>query len=220
VWIGRDCAGGDSSITTREGPSGQVGSARREIKRVSPSRPPPLRGTPTSGTPPVAVATPWRKAPPGGVSNMDGPRVSLRRLARFAGVLAGFAGGYGFLVLMGAFGPISCSTSRSSSDGTGSEAGVTTVTRDCEAGVDYLLGATSGNAPVLFFWAVVLLGLTGVGVFAVWTGRRRVVWATTGIGLAITIVGVFSIGWQFLLPTLFLGTAATALTVAARREAK
>lgn len=151
---------------------------------------------------------------------MDWPRVSLRRFARFTGGAAGLAGAYGFLLLMGVFGPISCSTSRSSSGETGSEESVTTVTRDCEAGIDYLLGTTTGNAPVLFFWAVVLLGLTGVGVVAVWTGRRRLVWATTGLGLAITIVGVFSIGWQFLVPTLFLGTAATALTVASRREAE
>lgn len=144
------------------------------------------------------------------------PTLSLRRFARFAGMAAGLTGTYGFLLLMGAFGPISCSTSQSSRERSGERA--STVTRNCEAGVDYLLGSTGGNAPVLFFWAVVLLALTALGVFAVWTERQLLVWVTTGVGVVITAIGVFSIGWQFLFPTLFLFTAATALTVESRRE--
>jgi hypothetical protein len=92
------------------------------------------------------------------------------------------------------------------------------VSRGCEAGFDYLLGSTGGNAPVLFFWAVVLLALTGVGVFSVWTDRRLLAWATACLGGVITIIGLFSIGGQFLFPTLFLFAAAIALSARARRE--
>lgn len=143
---------------------------------------------------------------------------SLRRFARIAGGAAGLSGLYGFLRLMGAFGPVSCwtsQTSRSSSDG---QASSTEVSRGCEAGFDYLLGSTGGNAPVLFFWAVVLLVLTGVGVFAVWTDRRPLAWGTACLGVVITIIGMFSIGGQFLFPTLFLVAAAIALSVRARRD--
>ncbi|SFR96813.1 hypothetical protein SAMN05216559_1714 [Halomicrobium zhouii] len=143
---------------------------------------------------------------------------SLRRLARIAGGAAGLSGSYGFLRLMGAFGPVSCWTSQTSSESSSGGVTSTAVSRGCEAGVDYLLGSTGGNAPVLFFWAVVLLALTGVGVVSVWTDRRLLNWATVCLGGVITVVGMFSIGGQFLFPTLCLFAAAVALSVRARRE--
>lgn len=138
---------------------------------------------------------------------------SLRRVARAAAGVAGLSGGLGFLSLMGAFGPITCSTGRSRTGG-----GEVTVSRECSAGIDYLLGGAGGNAPVLFFWAMVLLGIVGVGVAAAWTGHRRVAWVTVLVGTVVSIIGLMSIGWYFVLPTLSLLVAATALSVAARRR--
>ncbi len=133
-----------------------------------------------------------------------------KRVARIAAGLASLAGTYGSLSLMGAFGPVSCWTSSgSNTDGT---------TRSCESGIDYLLGSPTGNAPVLFFWAVVLLALVTFGGAAAWTGHRYITWATTVIGMGISILGVTSIGWYFLLPTLFLLVAAMACSISARRE--
>lgn len=153
---------------------------------------------------------------------MRGPELSLRRLARGSGVLAFLAGGWGVLYMLGAFGPVSCWTSRSATGATAAggatEASTTEVTRHCESGIDYLLGAGGGNAPVLFAWSAVLLVLVTVGVGAVWTDRRYVTWATVLVGAAITVIGVFSIGWYFLLPTVFLLVAAVALSWNARRD--
>ena len=156
---------------------------------------------------------------------MDGPSESLRSVARIAAVLAELTGAYGFLHMMGAFGPVSCVTSSRSGSGesTGTSGGEATttvgeVTRECEAGIDYLLGSAGGNAPVLFFWAVVLAGLVAVGGIAAWTGRRHVAWASALLGVVVSVIGVMSIGWYFLLPTLCLLVAAAALTVDARRE--
>lgn len=111
---------------------------------------------------------------------------------------------------MGAFGPVSCWTSGGSN--------IEGTTRSCESGIDYLLGSSTGNAPVLFFWAVVLLALVTLGGAAAWTGHRYVTWATTVVGIGISILGVMSIGWYFLPPTLFLLVAAIALSIDARRE--
>lgn len=126
--------------------------------------------------------------------------------------------------MMGAFGPVSCwrSYSRSgsaSSNGT-STTTAPTVTSGCESGIDALLGSGGppggGNAGVLFFWSLVLAVLVAVGGYAAWTGHRRITWATVVVGAVITVIGVFSIGWFFLLPTLSLLVAATARSVEAR----
>lgn len=150
------------------------------------------------------------------------PTSILQRVARSAAGLASLTGVYGCLALMGAFGPVSCWTSRSGSGSTSSSDGVTTrestVTRGCEAGIDYLFGSTGSNAPVLFFWAVVLLGLVVLGGAAAWTGHRYGTWVTAVVGGIISIIGVMSIGWYFMLPTVFLLAAAIALTVTARRK--
>lgn len=153
---------------------------------------------------------------------MEIPKLSLQRIARGAAGVASLTGVAGFLAMMGAFGPVSCWTSESASSvSTSGDEGVTasegTVTRGCEAGIDYLLGSTNGNAPVLFFWAVVLLSLVAVGGTAAWTGHRYVTWVAAGAGGLISIIGIMSIGWYFMLPTLFLVAAATALTVKARQ---
>lgn len=155
---------------------------------------------------------------------MDVPDISLERLARGAAALASLVGAYNVLYLMGAFGPVSYWTGYSgggsaSSDGT--ETTVTpTITRGCESGIDFLLRnggpPGGGNAGVLFSWAVVLLALVALGPYGTWTGRRYVVWGTVAVGAVITVVGVFSIGWYFLLPTLLLWVAAAALSVEAR----
>ena len=140
----------------------------------------------------------------------DSTRGSLARLARASGAVAAVAGVGGALYMLGAFGPVSCWRSTSaSSDGT------TTVDRGCTAGVDYLFGA-GGNAPVLFFWSVALLALVGVGAASAWTGRSAATWVTAVLCGGVTVVGVFSIGWFFLVPSVALLTAALALTVAAR----
>jgi hypothetical protein len=153
---------------------------------------------------------------------MDVPELTLRRLARAAAVLAGAIGLYHVLYLLGAFGPVSCWRG-SSAGGTASSNGTVTtteptVTRGCESGIDYLLGATGGNAQVLFSWALVLLVLVAVGSYSAWTGHRYVTWVSVVVGASITIIGVFSIGWFFLLPTVCLLVAATALSVDARSE--
>ncbi|MGQ4555926.1 hypothetical protein [Halobellus sp. GM3] len=150
---------------------------------------------------------------------------SLRRVTRGATALAALTGAYNFLALMGAFGPVSCWTGASSSGSASSNGTVTTttttVTRGCESGIDFLLSgggqAGGGNASVLFSWALVLLALVAVGGYAAWMGRRRVTWLTVVAGAAITAVGMFSIGWYFLLPTAFLLIAATTLSMEARR---
>ena len=87
---------------------------------------------------------------------MDSKIIS-QPLARGAAGLAGLTGSVGFLHLMSAFGPVSCWISQS----VGSSSEIT-ASQGCEAGIDYLLGRT-GNASVLFFWAVVLLGLVSLG---------------------------------------------------------
>lgn len=152
-------------------------------------------------------------------------RDSLGLLSRGATTLAGLAGAYGVLHLLGAFGPVTCWESRSAG-GSASAGGAETttaptVTRGCESGIDFLLGTTGppggGNAATLFGWATVLAVLVVAGCWAAWTDRRRVAWASVVVGAAVTVVGVFSIGWFFLAPTLGLFTAATARSVAARR---
>lgn len=137
---------------------------------------------------------------------------ALHRIARSAAGLASLTGLFGVLTLLGAFGPVSCWTSGS---GSGTE---DTVSRGCVAGIDYLLETTTGNAPVLFFWATVLLALTTLGGVAVWTGHRYTTWLIAAAGGVFSIIGLTSIGWYFLLPTLCLAVAATALTVNARRD--
>lgn len=136
---------------------------------------------------------------------------SLRAVARGAAGIAAISGALGGLSLLGAFGPVSCWTS-------GSSAGE--VTRGCESGIDFLLGSTTGNVPVLFFWAVALLGFAALGATAAWSGRRRVTWGLALVGVVVSVVGVMSVGWYFALPTLCLLLAATSLTVAARRNGR
>ena len=156
---------------------------------------------------------------------MDLSLPRLRRFARGVAAVGALVGSYNFLYLMGAFGPVSCWTSRSASGSASSNGTVTTtaptVTRGCESGIDAVLGTGGppggGNAQVLFSWALVLLVVVGLGLVGTWIERRSVVWATAVAGAAITVVGVFSIGWYFLVPTLCFGAAAGALSVEARR---
>ncbi|WP_143085754.1 hypothetical protein [Halogranum rubrum] len=65
---------------------------------------------------------------------------------------------------------------------------------------------------------MVLIGLVAFGGAAAWLGYRHIIWATVAIGTSISILGMLSIGWFFVLPTLCLLIAAVALTVQARRE--
>lgn len=71
---------------------------------------------------------------------------------------------------------------------------------------------------MLFFWAVVLLALVALGGVAAWTGHRYVTAASAGVGLIISLIGIMSIGWYFMLPTLFLLIAAIVLSIKARRR--
>lgn len=157
---------------------------------------------------------------------MDQQTGALDRLARGSVIVAAGIGIYHTLHLMGAFGPVSCWTSYSRS-GTASQNGTEvtttpTVTRGCESGIDFLLSGGGppggGNASILFSWALVLALLVAIGGYSAWTNHRWITWGTVALGASITVVGVFSIGWFFLLPTLFLAVAATARTVAARRQ--
>ena len=141
-----------------------------------------------------------------------GLRPSLQGVARTAGVVAALSGLAGVLSMLGAFGPIYCRTERmASSDGTSA------VSRTCGSGIDYLLGNGGGNAATFFAWAMVLLAVVVVGVGAVWTGRRRLLWGTALVGTVVSVIGLMSIGWYFVLPTACLLLAATALTGRARR---
>ncbi len=153
---------------------------------------------------------------------MNIPNPTLTQIVRSATGLAGLTGTYGFLHLMGAFGPVSCWTSVSSSQTATESGGIsssgTTVTRGCEAGIDYLLGGTGGNASVLFFWAVILLAFVIVGGAAAWTEHRYVTTIIVGVGLIISILGIWSIGWYFMLPTLFLLAAVIALSFKDRQN--
>lgn len=150
-------------------------------------------------------------------------RLSLRSLARGAGTLALLVGAYNVLYLLGAFGPVACWQSVSGS-GTASSNGTETVStptvsRECESGIDYILhGVTSGNAQVLFSWSLALLALVALGGYGVWTGRRYLTWGVVVTGTAVSVIGVFSIGWFFLGPTVLFAVAATALSFEARRE--
>lgn len=89
-------------------------------------------------------------------------------------------------------------------------------------GIDFLLGGAGppggGNAPVLFFWTVVLLALVALAGYTVWTRRRRVVWGLGVAGVGISILGLWSIGWYFMLPTLFVLVAAALLSADVWRE--
>lgn len=144
------------------------------------------------------------------------PTLTPKRIAKITTGLTGLSGTVGVLSLMGAFGPVSCWKSVSETD-TAGDTTTTTVIRGCESGIDYLLGTTTGNAPVLFFWAIALLVLTLVGTTAGWTGHRYTTWVTAAIGGVVSIIGLMSIGWYFVLPTLCLVITGTALTLDARR---
>ncbi|SEP27268.1 hypothetical protein SAMN04487948_13026 [Halogranum amylolyticum] len=65
---------------------------------------------------------------------------------------------------------------------------------------------------------MVLIGLVAFGGAAAWLGYRHLTWASAAVGTIISIIGVMSIGWYFMFPTLCLLIAAIALTVKARRE--
>lgn len=152
---------------------------------------------------------------------------SLRTVARIAAGLAGLTGAHGVLALLGAFGPAACINESASGEGVDSEgttdgaaggADASTsgeVADGCVSGIDYVLGGAGGNAPEVFAWPLVLLGLVTVGGVAAWTGRRRATWAAAVAGAVVSIAGFLSIGWYFALPSLFLLVAAAALTVAA-----
>lgn len=144
------------------------------------------------------------------VESRDADGGALRQLARGSGVLGGLSGVGGALWMLGAFGPVSCWTSRTTVEGGG-----TTVDRGCSAGIDYLFGA-GGNAPVLFFWSVALLAFVAVGTWGSWTERPGATWVAAVLCAIVTIVGVFSIGWFFLAPAICYLTAAIALTIRAR----
>ncbi|WP_323676291.1 hypothetical protein [Halorubellus sp. PRR65] len=157
-------------------------------------------------------ARPGRSTPGTDDADPDARGGSLGRLARASAGVATVAGVGGALYMLGAFGPVTCATSTSS---TGE--GTTTTTHACTAGIDYVFGA-GGNAPVLFFWSVALLALVGIGAASAWTNRIAVTWTTAVLCGVVTVIGVFSIGWFFLVPTVALLTAAVARTVAARRR--
>lgn len=129
----------------------------------------------------------------------DGPQ----RVARIASGVAGLTGTYGFLYLMGTFGPVSCQTSG------GAEG--------CVSGINYLVGGTGGDASTLFFWATLLLGLVAIGGVATWTNRRRITWGTAIVGVGLSVLSLW-LGWFFMASALGLLTAAIALSVGARRD--
>lgn len=150
----------------------------------------------------------------------------LRRTALTSGALAVISGLYGVLSLMGAFGPVSC-WERQSVSGSASQNGstgptTTEVSRGCKAGIDFPLGSAGppggGNAAVLFGWAMVLLGVVALGSFAVASGRHRLTWVAGGVGAVVSVLGIWSVGWYFMLPAFFLLVAAGAQHVRAQRQ--
>ncbi|WP_332897158.1 hypothetical protein [Haladaptatus sp. CMSO5] len=60
-------------------------------------------------------------------------------------------------------------------------------------GIDYLLGV-EGAEPVLFFWSLFILGFALLGGYGAWRERRVLVWVAAVVLLALTIVGLASIG--------------------------
>jgi hypothetical protein len=93
-----------------------------------------------------------------------------------------------------------------------------TIETGTTSGIDYLFGAEHAD-PALFFWALCVLGFTIVGGYGVWTGNRHVVWAI-GLGLlALSVLGILSIG-LFVAPAalLFLGSGVL-LTLSHRTDA-
>ncbi len=135
---------------------------------------------------------------------MANTTVGPRRVARIAAGLAGLAGAYGFLYLMGAFGSVSCHQTSGGAEG-------------CIAGIDYLVGNAGGNASTLFFWATLLLGLVAIGGIATWTNHRRITWGTALVSVGISVFGLW-LGWFFIASAVGLLTAALALSVGARHD--
>jgi hypothetical protein len=76
--------------------------------------------------------------------------------------------------------------------------GECTVGGECHAvrgpvGIDYLVGV-GGADPALFFWSLFILGFALVGGYGAWTENRLLVWLTALALLALTVLGLASIG--------------------------
>lgn len=110
----------------------------------------------------------------------------------------------GLFLLFGPFGRYETATT-----GGSSESGTT-------SGVDYLLGAQHAD-PALFFWSVVLLGVSVVSSYAAWSGNRVVVWVV-GLGLlALSVLGMMTIG-LFVAPAAICFLVSGALLSVGRRD--
>lgn len=60
-------------------------------------------------------------------------------------------------------------------------------------GIDYLLGV-EGADQALFFWSLFVLGFALIGSYGAWTENRLLVWLTALAFLALTVLGMASIG--------------------------
>lgn len=136
----------------------------------------------------------------------DDPAVAVGRVFGWLGAIAGAIAS---LAMFGAFGPMG--TERTvASDGT--------VTTRSEAGLDYLVGNTTGNAPVLFFWGTVAALAAALVVYGVRTQNLALLWAlATGLSL-LAVLGVWSIGWLVAPFAALTLLSAVFVTVGRRRD--
>lgn len=61
------------------------------------------------------------------------------------------------------------------------------------SGIDYILGV-NGADPALVFWSLFILGFALIGGYGAWNENRSLVWLTALALLALTLLGIASIG--------------------------
>lgn len=111
---------------------------------------------------------------------MDGPptiHVSPGKIVgSFAAILGVGVGVYLLFGPIGRYGAVSPDGTRSS--------GTT-------SGIDYLFGVRSAD-PALFYWSLVIIGLSLVGGYGAWARKRVVVWAVAlpFVGLALLSMAI------------------------------
>lgn len=85
------------------------------------------------------------------------------------------------------------------------------------SGIDYILGEEHAD-PALFFWSLFVFGITLIGGYGVGAGNRYVVWAVGRGLLALSVLGIFSIGLYIAPAALLFVVTAVLLTRAQRTD--
>lgn len=138
--------------------------------------------------------------------DVDDPALAVGRVFGWLGAIAGAIAS---LAMFGAFGPLSTSTTIAT-DGT--------ATTRSEAGLDYLAGTTTGNAPLLFFWGTVAAVAAALVVYGVRSRNLALLWAlATGLSL-LAVLGVWSVGWLVAPFAALTLLAAVFVTIGRRRN--